>query len=286
MSKITRSPNYPKISFSEAIEKAKLIYKSAHQHTISDEEIAAALNYTSLNGRSMTVISAIKKYGLLEPAGDGFRISEDAFNIFELPPESKEYIESLKKMAYSPQIFVELKETYGDSLPSDQILRHYLIKNKFNPNTADELIRNYHDTIDLVTQAEERYNANMKPTALQPAQVLPPEARNQQHYTKPYIGHQTLYRMADESDRNEEEIAKELRFALSDNVEVRLLFKGNPTNKSVRKLIKLLEITFDLTDETTKEPIQQSLLDIVTPKQRRFNLEEDDPVSTAEFSRE
>ncbi len=251
----TRSPNYPQLDFAEALEKAKLIYKAAHQHSISDEEIAAALKYMSLNGRSMGVISAIKKYGLLEPAGDGYRISEDAFNVFELPVDNKEHIESLKKMAFTPQIFVELRETYGDNLPNDQILRHYLIKNKFNPDKADEVIKNFRATIELVTQAEESYNEIMRPTALQ-TQVLPPETR-QRH------GAVTAYRQQtfnlNEEPSESFDVTKELKFTLSDESEVQLLFRGTINQSGVQKLIRLLEVSFDLHIEPKKASVQQSL---------------------------
>lgn len=267
----TRSPNYPQLDFSEALEKARLVYKSAHQHSISDDEIAAALNYMSLNGRSMGVISAIKKYGLLVPAGDGFKISEDAFNVFELPPESKEHIESLKKMAFTPQIFVELRETYGEQLPSDQILRHYLIKNKFNPNVADEVVKNFRATIELVTQAEESYNQSMKPTAIQPLSDLIPRHQQYSRQAVEAYNKNPVYIMDDETDSTDE-ITKELKLVLSNENEVRLLFKGNPSKIDITKLIKLLEISFDLYIQPQAEPIQRSL-PLVDAKPRNFDFE-------------
>jgi hypothetical protein len=255
----TRSPNYPQLDFAEAMEKARIIYKSAHQHSISDEEIAAALGYMSLNGRSMSVISAVKKYGLLIPSGDGFKISEDAFNVFELPSESKEHIESLKKMAYSPQIFVELRETYGEQLPSDQILRHYLIKNKFNPNVADEVVKNFRATIELITHNEEKYNESIKPAALQ-TEVISPELRHRQYYnsSSSMQRQQSIYNATPEVIEVNE-ISKELKFSLSDESEVQVIFRGNVSSNGVRKLIKLLEVSFDLQIEPQQPPVQRSL---------------------------
>ncbi|MGC2238123.1 MAG: hypothetical protein WA584_18360 [Pyrinomonadaceae bacterium] len=280
----TRSPNYPQLDFGGALEKARIIYKSAHQHTISDDEIAEALGYVSLNGRSMGVISAIKKYGLLVPEGEGYKISEDAFNVFELPVESKEHFESLKKMAFTPQIFVEIRETYGEQLPSNQILRHYLIKNKFNPNVADEVVKNFHATIDLVTQAEESYNKNMKSTALS-SEMMPPNYK--------VAPPQSAYRynpiievgMDRGGSSDNVEISKELKFALSDESEVQLLFRGEITQTGVKKLIRLLEISFDLHEEPIKPPAQQSLPNMIEPSRRQFNFDEDEePKRIADFS--
>ncbi len=272
----TRSPNYPQLDFAEALEKAKLVYKSAHQHSISDEQIASALGYASLNGRSMGVISAIKKYGLLVPEGDGFKISEDAFNVFELPDENKEHIESLKKMAFSPQVFIELRETYGEQLPSDQILRHYLIKNKFNPNVVDEVIKNYRATIELVTQAEENYKETIKPTALQTAEVLPPESRQRQYYGGSVIQRQQPIYNQSEEMFEVTEITKELKFSLSDESEVQVIFRGSVTSNGVKKLIRLLEVSFDLHEELIKNPVQQSLPNMIETKTRKFDFGEED----------
>lgn len=246
----TRSPNYPQVDFGEALEKARLIYKSAHQHSITDEQIASALEYKSLNGRSMGVISAIKKYGLLVPDGDGHKISEDAFNVLELPPDSQEHFESLKKMAFTPQVFVELQETYGEHLPSDQILRHYLIKNKFNPNVADEVIKNFRATIELVTQAEQFYNKNMKATALQPSEsstkpIIVP-VNNQRFYGGGYAVPIKESPFGDAAELSEPLSSnQELKFRLSADSDVRLIFRGDVTQEAVTKLIKLLELSMD-----------------------------------------
>lgn len=185
----TRSPNYPQISLAEALDKVKKIYKAEHLHSASDEVIAKTLGYTGLNGRSMGVISAIKKYGLLVPEGAGYRVSDDVVNIVELSPEEPERINAVKKAAFAPQLFSELHETYGDHLPSDSNLRHFLIKKKFNPNTADEVIKLYRDTLGLVTDLTPEYDGGdsdsedvleekpMPPAAQQPTQQAnPPQA--------------------------------------------------------------------------------------------------------------
>ena len=81
-----RSPNYPRLAFDVALNKTKIIYEHQHKRTESSEIIANALGYTSAsNGTSKAVMAALKYYGLLEPAGDGLRVSEDGIRVFELP---------------------------------------------------------------------------------------------------------------------------------------------------------------------------------------------------------
>ena len=85
MSTVTRSPNYPQLNLSDAIERARKIYKAEHIHRANDEVLAKNLGYNSLNGTSRSILSAMKKYGLLQADGDGFRVSDDAVDIIELP---------------------------------------------------------------------------------------------------------------------------------------------------------------------------------------------------------
>ena len=69
-----RSPNYPQLAFDGALEKTRAVYKQQHKHSASREGIAQALGYTTFNGAYQAVITALKHYGLLEPAGDGLRV--------------------------------------------------------------------------------------------------------------------------------------------------------------------------------------------------------------------
>jgi hypothetical protein len=81
-----RSPNYPRLAFDTALEKARIVYDRHQKHSVSREAIAQALGYTTFNnGASKAVIAALKYYGLLEPAGDGLCVSSDAVRALELP---------------------------------------------------------------------------------------------------------------------------------------------------------------------------------------------------------
>src|SRR6476619_927765 len=98
----TRSPNYPAINLSEAIDCARKIYSQEYFHKASEETIAQDLGYTGLNGRSIGIISALKKYGLLEQVEDGFRLSDDAQTILEFEPTSEERRNAVYKTAFAP----------------------------------------------------------------------------------------------------------------------------------------------------------------------------------------
>jgi hypothetical protein len=128
-----RSPNYPKFNLATALDKVELVYKAEHTHPADREVIARNLGYSSLNGASLTTIGALNSYGLLESAGDQLKVSDDAVTILELPKGHPERVAALSRRANTPKLFADLQEEFGDSLPSDVNLRHFLIKKKFLP---------------------------------------------------------------------------------------------------------------------------------------------------------
>lgn len=151
-----RSPNYPSISLRKAIELAQKLYSEAHTNKASSETVAKALGYAGLNGASMGVISALKKYGLLEAAGAEFRISKDGLSILVDPKSSPEWAGAIIRAAFRPALFMELRKEYGDTPPkSDDFLRAFLLKRGFVQGVVDTPIRTYRDTMVLVEQARE-----------------------------------------------------------------------------------------------------------------------------------
>ena len=61
-----RSPNYPACSLQKALDYARKVYSQNHLHTAPRDVVAKAMGYGTLNGGSLTAISALKKYGLLD----------------------------------------------------------------------------------------------------------------------------------------------------------------------------------------------------------------------------
>jgi hypothetical protein len=128
------------------------VYEEEGRQPALDEDIAEDLGYNTLNGTSRGVLSALKKYGLLQRDGDRFKVSDDAVAIIELPTADIEYAAAVRRVAFRPTLFVELYEKYGDDLPDDKNLRHLLITKGFNPKTTNEVIRVYRDTLEFVSE--------------------------------------------------------------------------------------------------------------------------------------
>lgn len=152
-----RSPNYPQISLPKAIELAAKLYAEAHTHKATAAVVVSTWGYTGLNGKSLGVISALKKYGLLESVGDNeFKISKDGLTMVVDPKSSTERAAAIIRAAFRPALFAELRNEYGDKPPkSDEFMRAFLLKRGFVQSVVDIPIRTYRETIALVEQAQE-----------------------------------------------------------------------------------------------------------------------------------
>ena len=179
MEKRTRSPNYPALSLPEALKRVRLIYQAQHTHAAPREVVVKSMGYNGINGASATAISALHKYGLLDHQGDEVRISELAMRYLH-PQDDVERAQALREAAGSPSLFRELAEKFPGRLPSEEVLRNYLIRNGFNPAAASSVILSYRDTIELVereggaydsAQSAETGEPQMHP---QPAATAPP----------------------------------------------------------------------------------------------------------------
>lgn len=155
-----RSPNYPALTLREAIERIKQVYAAQHHYPATKEVVAQNLGYGGINGKSLALIGALKRYALLQADGENLRVTDDAISILNLPEDNPERAVALKRAAFASPVFAQLYETYGDKPLADAVLRHDLLKKKFLQKAADEVIRIYRDNLELVTQQTPGYNAD------------------------------------------------------------------------------------------------------------------------------
>lgn len=145
-----RSPQYPAISLKEAVEKVASIYARDYQNAIPRQVVAEHMGYASLNGKSLGVLAALGKYGLLEGRGDETRVSDLAVQIIAHPPGTQERGVALREAASLPDLFSHLDDRFRDGKASDQAIRSYLLTQKFIPAAADAAIRAYRETKQFV----------------------------------------------------------------------------------------------------------------------------------------
>lgn len=153
-----RSPNYPALSLSRALEFARRVYDKNHLHKAAPTVVATAMGYTSLNGNSSTAISALKKYGLLEDVGKDLKVTQGALAILVEPVGSPERARAIVNAAFLPKLFGEINVEYPGRPPSDDILRSFLLRNGFVQSTVDLPIRAYRETMELIEKEKAFFN--------------------------------------------------------------------------------------------------------------------------------
>ncbi len=155
---VGRSPNYPRITLDEALGKIKGVYDKQHNYAADKEVVSVNLGYGGINGGSQAMMGALGSYGLLIKEGKGFKVSDEAVSILELPDDSSQRIDLIKSIAISPDVFAVLNDEYGEKIPPNELIRHFLIKKKFLPKAASEVIRIYRANLEFVNQLDFEYN--------------------------------------------------------------------------------------------------------------------------------
>src|SRR5437899_4642160 len=120
-----RSPSYPAVSLKEALNKLRLLYDRAKRTPVGDAAAVAAMGYGALSGSARVLLSALRKYGLIEDHGGNVRVSDLGLRILMHQEGSAERDAAIREAAFKPEIIRELSATYGDV--SNEVLRPHLL---------------------------------------------------------------------------------------------------------------------------------------------------------------
>ena len=223
------------------------MYEQEGRQPASDEDMANDLGYNSLNGTSRGILSALKKYGLLQRDEDGgFKVSDDAVALIELPPADTEHAAAVRRVAFRPVLFAELYEKYRNDPPSDNNMRHFLITRGFNPKTTNEVIRVYRDTLTFVSEemadyaeVEDENQPKVEPPVQRPAR----EQTTQDAQTS---GSEPANRTPMESLTANQQATPTsvtvLQLKTSETSEARIELIGDVTQASIDMLVSILDV--------------------------------------------
>jgi hypothetical protein len=153
-----RSPNYPYISLSEAIEKTCVVLEKDKLNPTSPEVIAGHLDYAKLHGTSRRVLSAMREFGLLEEVTNKrLKVSNLGYKLCRNTAGEDERAKLLKEAALTPFIFRIVIEEFKGDLPSTATLVDYLVTNKkFSLDGAASLEKVLRETVEFakITSAD------------------------------------------------------------------------------------------------------------------------------------
>jgi hypothetical protein len=177
---VVRSPNYPQIDLGTAIEAVRTAFTEEGRNRMSKEVLSKHLGYTSVNGRALAKIGAVRAYGLIEGKENELRISDDAKTLLIAPLESSDRTDAVQRCAFKPPIFNDIRASF-ETTPSEHNLRYHLAKKDYTLEAAGKAAKNYLATVRLVEEAISSYHPGeveeddaamqeaVAATALQPA---------------------------------------------------------------------------------------------------------------------
>lgn len=177
-----RSPNYPALTFTAALERTEKIYKKEKRSPVSIDVAVRHLGYSKENGATFQLFGALKRYGLLVSTGKGrdVRVSDDAHFIFVHPEGHPDRIARMRKLAMSPPLFGKILAAFGGELPSDENLIAKLQTDEWGFKSevaAKTVVRSLRDAVHICGDgvAEEGSSGDTNGESIKEFAVTPPQ---------------------------------------------------------------------------------------------------------------
>ncbi len=152
-----RSPNYPAVSLKEAVDRVTQLWVADGKAGAPTAIAAKHIGFGSAHGQALSVLAALKRFGLVAETNGRIVPTQRAMEIINLPADDPRRAQALKDAALTPTIYRELIEGYRETgLPADETLAAELTTYKaFNPNAVDGFVRDFKETLDFAGLNEE-----------------------------------------------------------------------------------------------------------------------------------
>lgn len=148
-----RSPAYPALTLQRAVEYAETIYKHDKRTAVPVAVVAGHFKTDIKSSKGLRLISALKQFGLVVEEGSGddrsVRLSDRALDIvLSDSPKASERISAIREAALAPPIHKKVWEEYSGDLPSDPVIKRYLLRTlNFNDAYVDGFIKKFRTTL-------------------------------------------------------------------------------------------------------------------------------------------
>lgn len=246
-----RSPNFPAITFTAALDHTQKIWEQDKKHQVGIEIALKHMGYTK-NGLSLRLLSAMRKFGLVEYEGENVRVSDDANAIFLFPRGAQERESRIRQLAMRPPLFNEVLQKFADGLPSDTTLSARLQHDwKFTQGGAEEFVKVLRHSVELVgvDRPVERADTVSEATAMEAAPMPISTAPNVPPASGPAPSAPTSTMspaMAPQGPREKHS------WKLGDGVWAEITISGKLSPKKFEKLKKYVDL-LDFDDDDSQE---------------------------------
>ncbi|MCU1339734.1 MAG: hypothetical protein JWO19_5315 [Bryobacterales bacterium] len=152
-----RSPNYPTVGLKEAIDRVRNLYNKDGKAGAPAEIAAVHIGFGKPHGQAMSVLAALKRFGLVAESNGRIAPTQRAIEILNLPPTDPRCQKALRDAVLEPALYRELIEQHKDTgWPADDVLASELVTYKnFNPRAVEGFVRDFKDSVVIAGLSEE-----------------------------------------------------------------------------------------------------------------------------------
>lgn len=149
------SPEYPRVGLSKILNK--LLYNNKlqvllnNQDTFTAEELAMSLGYKNLSGAAIAFVTSMKRFELIT-GSDNELIPSKTLNICSFKGIKDISYKVLVEKAFYPEIFSDLKATFGTRFPEIEDFIEFLRSREFTDSAIPKLIKSYYQTLFLLNE--------------------------------------------------------------------------------------------------------------------------------------
>ncbi len=185
-----RSPSYPTVGLREAVERLRKLYEKDGKAGAPAALAAIHIGFGKAHGQALSVLAALKKFGLIAASGGRFAPSQRGLEILNLQADDPRRLRALQEAMLLPAIYRELIERHRETgWPADDVLASELVTyRQFNPKSVDRFVSELRDSLEFsglssgtTLESEQETDSTMTEAAEQPRQsttskVPPPGA--------------------------------------------------------------------------------------------------------------
>jgi hypothetical protein len=146
-----RSPNYPTVGLREAVTRVRKLYEADGKAGAPAELAAVHIGFAKPHGQAMSVLAALKKFGLVSEVNGRWVPSQRAIEILNLPEADERRDRALQDAALSPEIYRQLIEAHKETgWPKNDVLESELVTYRnFNPNSVGDFVKDLRDSLEF-----------------------------------------------------------------------------------------------------------------------------------------
>lgn len=143
-----RYVRYPAIALPKAVEYARTLHAKESLSPVPTEMINSHFGLSAKNSKGRLICAALVQYGLAEyPKRGQLAVTRAASTIISFPKDSRE---ALQEAALKPELFREIRNRFGDTMPSEGNLARSLHQDfGFRERASRIVARNYRETLSF-----------------------------------------------------------------------------------------------------------------------------------------